>query len=204
MRYKISIYSLVLASPIAFAQSTESTPPPFPPQIKNVVVIFQENRTPDNLFHALGPACPLPPKNGDVLQACIPEKVTDSCYDISPCGISNQSGTPKVVTLTSTTLAGSVDPDHSHNGFNNMCDPDPVTLECRNDGAWKTSSPAGSSYAYVKNVAVTNSDGSAGHLLDPYLTLAKDYGWANFMYQTNQGPSYPAHQFIFAGTSAPT
>ena len=31
----------------------------FPPQIKNVVVIFQENRTPDNLFHFLAPACPL-------------------------------------------------------------------------------------------------------------------------------------------------
>src|SRR5208282_5766311 len=54
----------------------------------------------------------------------------------------------------------------------------------------------------VDNEAVTNSDGSSGHLLDPYLTYAKQYGWANFMYQTNQGPSYPAHQFIFSGTSA--
>jgi hypothetical protein len=85
-----------------------------------------------------------------------------------------------------------------------MCDPDPVTQECRNDGAWKTSSPAGSSYAYVENAPVTNSNGSSGHLLDPYLTLAKTYGWANSMYQTNQGPSYPAHQFIFSGTSAMT
>jgi phospholipase C len=204
MMYRIAVCSFVLAAPIAFAQSSSSAPLPFPPQIKNVVVIFQENRTPDNLFHELGPACPLPPKGGDILNACIPEKVTDSCYDISPCGISNQSGTPKVVTLKATTLAGSVDPDHSHNGFYNMCDPDPVTLECRNEGAWKTSSPAGSSYAYVYNAPVTNSDGNAGHLLEPYITLAKDYGWANFMYQTNQGPSYPAHQFIFTGTSAPT
>jgi hypothetical protein len=38
----------------------------------------------------------------------------------------------------------------------------------------------------------------------PYVTMAQQYGWANFMFQTNQGPSTPAHQFIFAGTSAPT
>ena len=84
-----------------------------------------------------------------------------------------------------------------------MCDPDPATQLCRNDGAWHTSG-AGAAYGYVDNPVVTNSDGSTGHLLDPYLTLAKQYGWANFMYQTNQGPSYPAHQFIFAGTSALT
>jgi len=41
-------------------------------------------------------------------------------------------------------------------------------------------------------------------LLDPYLMLATQYGWANYMFQTNQGPSFPAHQFIFGGTSAPT
>ena len=53
----------LLASPAAFAQ--------FPPQIKNVIVIFQENRTPDNLFHFLTPACPLP-SNTDALHACTP------------------------------------------------------------------------------------------------------------------------------------
>ena len=26
--------------------------------------------------------------------------------------------------------------------------------------------------------------------------------WANYMFQTNQGPSYPAHQFLFGATSA--
>jgi phospholipase C len=190
---------LLLGSGIALAQ--------FPPQITNVVVIFQENRTPDNLFHFLTPACPLRSPQFPVelaLEACIPYRVTTSCYDISPCGISNQHGAPVPVTLTGRPLGGAIDPDHSHKGFINMCDPDPVTFQCRNDGAWRTSSPAGSSYAYVLNPAVTNYDGSSGHLLDPYNTLATQYGWANFMYQTNQGPSYPAHQFMFSGTSAPT
>jgi phospholipase C len=195
MKHHVLALLAFLGTPLAVAQ--------FPSQIKNVVVIFQENRTPDNLFHFLTPACPLP-SNGDELKACIPAPVTSSCYDISPCGISNETGTLVAVPLKPVTLAGSVDPDHSHKGFNNMCDPDSTSLACRNDGAWKTSSPAGSSYGYVKNTAVTNSDGSSGHLLGPYLTLAKEYGWANYMYQTNQGPSYPAHQFIFSGTSAPT
>jgi phospholipase C len=46
---------------------------------------------------------------------------------------------------------------------------------------------------------VNNSTG----ILDPYLELATQYGWANYMFQTNQGPSFPAHQFVFGGTSAP-
>ena len=46
-------------------------------------------------------------------------------------------------------------------------------------------------------------DNSKGNL-NPYLDLATQYGWANYMFQTNQGPSYPAHQFIFGGTSAPS
>ena len=41
------------------------------------------------------------------------------------------------------------------------------------------------------------------HVLDPYLNLAAQYGWANYMFQTNQGPSYPAHQFLFGGTFRP-
>src|SRR5580658_9566968 len=196
------IYPL-LALPIGCIQPPIHVPPSKIQQIKNVIVIVQENRTPDNLFHYLTPACPLPAK-ADVLHACIPANVSNSCYDISPCGISNRSGSPQVVTLTPTPLETTVDPDHTHWSFMAMCDPDPVTLNCRNDGAWNTTDPPGEAYAYVENISVTNSDGSHGYLLDPYLTLAKQYGWANFMYQTNQGGSYTAHQFIFSGTSAMT
>jgi phospholipase C len=189
--------------PILFLLGTGLAPAQFPPQIKNVVIIFQENRTPDNLFHFLTPACPIPP-GASGLDACTPSPVTESCYDISPCGLSNENGPVKPVKLKPAPLAGEVDPSHTHTGFVDMCDPDPVTMECRNTGAWRTSVPAGSSYAYVANPPVKNYDGSAGHVLQPYLTLAKQYGWANYMYQTNQGPSYPAHQFMFSGTSAPT
>jgi hypothetical protein len=83
----------------------------FPPTIKNVVVIFQENRTPDNLFHFLTPQCPLGPGPGGEL-ACTPVSVTTSCYNISPCGLSNQSGTVVPVVLAPRPLAGKIDPDH--------------------------------------------------------------------------------------------
>lgn len=179
----------------------QSKPQAFPSQIKHIVVIFQENRTPDNLFHFLTPACPIP-AGASGLNACTPSPVTNHCYDISPCGLSNQSGTVLPVTLTALPLAGDNGGSHAHTAFEQMCDHDPVNAyACRNDGAWQIKSDD-TVYAYVDNVPVTNYDGSSGHLLDPYLTFAKQYGWANFMYQTNQGPSYPAHQFMFSGTSA--
>jgi len=40
--------------------------------------------------------------------------------------------------------------------------------------------------------------------LDPYFHIAEQYGFANWMFQTHQGPSQEAHLFLFAGTSAPT
>jgi hypothetical protein len=49
-------------------------------------------------------------------------------------------------------------------------------------------------YSYVPN---TNG------VLDPYFNIAELYGFANWMFQTNQGPSFPAHQFLLSGTSAP-
>jgi phospholipase C len=39
--------------------------------------------------------------------------------------------------------------------------------------------------------------------VQPYLTMAQQYTFADHMFQTNQGPSFPAHQFIISGTSAP-
>src|SRR6202142_224445 len=37
----------------------------------------------------------------------------------------------------------------------------------------------------------------------PYFDIAHKYGFANYFYQTNEGPSQPAHDFLFGGTSAP-
>jgi phospholipase C len=200
----LSLSGTLLAQAIAPSEGAAARPAAFPAEITHVVVIFQENRTPDNLFHFLRPVCPIP-AGASGLNACKPSPVTSKCYAISPCGLSNQSGSVVAVPLTAVPMTGSSDPSHSHTAFSQMCDPDPANgYTCRNDGAWQISQSikGATSYGYVENAPVTNSDGNAGHLLDPYLSYAEQYGWANHMYQTNQGPSYPAHQFLFSGTSA--
>lgn len=71
------------------------------------------------------------------------------------------------------------------------------------DGAYKigcspasgTSCPTNPQYVFVDNSAGT---------LNPYLDLATQYAFADSFFQTNQGPSFPAHQFLWGGTSAPS
>ncbi|MGA2219734.1 MAG: hypothetical protein ABSG51_16710, partial [Terracidiphilus sp.] len=138
MRTAISL-ALLFASGTLMAQSniTGGTAVAFPSQITHVVVVVQENRTPDNLFHFLSPLCPIP-TGASGLNACTPNPVTSGCYDISPCGLSNQSGSIVPITLTGVSLSGNNDPDHTHKSFSQMCDPDPANgYACRNDGAWR-------------------------------------------------------------------
>jgi phospholipase C len=37
--------------------------------------------------------------------------------------------------------------------------------------------------------------------VQPYFTMAEQYAFADRMFQTNSGPSFPAHQYILSGTS---
>jgi hypothetical protein len=55
-------------------------------------------------------------------------------------------------------------------------------------------------YSYVTNAPVSPDPYG---IVEPYFQIATNYGYANWMFQTNQGPSFEAHQFLFAGTSAP-
>jgi phospholipase C len=151
------------------------------PNFQHVVIIFQENRTPDNLFQGLCGAnralCPTP-------------------YNLQNFGINSQG---QKIPLVPVTLGTSYDLGHTHHDFMVMCDLDPATNQCKMDGAdkitcWPSlSCPPNPQFQYVQSSDV-----------GPYLALAQQYGWANYMFQTNQGPSAPAHQFIFAGTSART
>lgn len=45
---------------------------------------------------------------------------------------------------------------------------------------------------------------NSSHGVQPYFDIANTYGFANYFFQTNEGPRFPAHQFLFGGTSAPT
>jgi phospholipase C len=159
---------------------------------KHVVVIVQENRTPDNLFQGL---CAAP------YGACAVPPTLFAPYDILT---SNWKAKTKTIKPLPVALDDNYDLGHSHADFVAMCDVvvgDPPT--CKMDGAAGiscgpregTKCPANPQFKFVSNAA---------GILDPYLNLASQYGWANYMFQTNQGPSFPAHQFIFGGTSAPS
>jgi len=143
---------------------------------EHIVLLIQENRTPDNLFQGLcGPdrtLCPVP-------------------YDLQNFGINAEGNR---VLLVPSPLGTNYGGTNSHDGFLQMCDLDAATNTCRVDGMPSTGCPFGlCGYAFVNPADVA-----------PYLAIAQQYGWANFMFQTNQGPTMPAHQFLFAGTSVAT
>jgi phospholipase C len=155
---------------LTLSVSGGSNPLPTIPQglIQHVVIIFQENRTPDNLFHGLPNA------------------------DIANKGVNSRGET---ITLAPISLANSYDLDHTHSEFVHMYDNGKMDGADRIPAckAGTSGCPANPQFQYVKPSDVA-----------PYFQLARQYTFGDRMFQTNQGPSFPAHQFILAGTSAPT
>jgi phospholipase C len=158
---------------------------------QHVVVIVQENRTPDNLFHGL---CYLPYGT----KASCNTNPSASQYNIQTENWLDETSSTGTTPPTAVALDNDYDPDHSHAAFVLMCDKS-TTGGCRMDGAAEEACggtcPARAPFHYVDNPK---------GILDPYFNLATQYGFANYMFQTNQGPSFPAHQFLFGGTSAPS
>ncbi|HXM19179.1 MAG TPA: alkaline phosphatase family protein [Candidatus Tumulicola sp.] len=140
------------------------TPPPGQQKIQHVIIIFQENRTPDNLFHALPGA------------------------DIANSGTNSKGAT---VSLVPVSISAPYDIDHSHHAFTteynsgSMNGWDLVGMNCPS----KTCNPL-TAFGYVPQAEVQE-----------YFTMAETYTFADRMFQTNQGPSLPAHQYIISGTS---
>ncbi len=159
---------------------------------KHVVVIVQENRTPDNLFQGL---C-LPPYGSTALCSATPSA---SQYDIQASKWVNKNSSTGITQPLPVPLDNKYDLSHAHSAFVAMCDADPSSVACKMDGAAGITC-SGTCLSQPQFRFVNNGSG----ILNPYLTLATQYGWANYMFQTNQGPSFPAHQFLFGGTSAPS
>ena len=158
---------------------------------QHVVVIVQENRTPDNLFQGL---CSAPFGS----PSSCGTGPTNRGYNIQTKNWLNKGAPGGVIQPLSIPLANSYDLGHTHGAFKTQCDMNQAGV-CVMDNAAKVpcsgTCPSQPQFRYVDN--------STG-ILNPYLSLAKQYGWANQMFQTNQGPSFPAHQFVFGGTSAPS
>jgi phospholipase C len=159
---------------------------------QHVIVIVQENRTPDNLFQGLCVA----PYGSAAACSTMP---TESQYNIQTSNWLDKASPTGTIQPGALALSNEYDMSHTHTAFVQMCNPDPQTGVCRMNGAHGVgcapSCPKNTVFSYVNN---------ASGILNPYLDLATQYGWANYMFQTNQGPSFPAHQFLFGGTSAPS
>ena len=173
VRWKRMVNVLVLLALVSagkiFSQAQISS-------FQHVVIIFQENRTPDNLFQGLcgtdGSLCPIP-------------------YDIAQSGTDNLGNT---ISLVPVPLSSAYEPVHRHQNFIALCHLDTKTNQCQMNGMEsKNCNINECPYGYVPPSDVV-----------PYTTMAQQYGWSNFMFQTNQGPSAPAHAIIFSGSSAPT
>lgn len=155
-----------------------------PTRFDHIVIIVQENRTPDNLFYALcrGRPCSVHP--------------TGNQYDIQTTNWLDKNASGGVINPAPLPLDIPYGPSHTHENFLAMCDFS--NGSCRMDGAGDIQCKK-----CTPNTPFTYVDNSKG-TINPYLYLAVNYGWANYMFQTNQGPSFPAHQFLFGATSAPS
>ncbi|MBV9180171.1 MAG: hypothetical protein JO356_02580 [Acidobacteria bacterium] len=159
---------------------------PYPNAFQHVVVIFQENRTPDNLFQGL---CS-PPFGRRHSCSTTPNSHQ---YNIATSGWVDKNSSTGFTDPQPVPLGNTYDLSHAHMAFLRMFDDGFM------DGAGNIAC-SGTCLSQPQFRFVDNSTG----ILNPYLELAKQYGWANYMFQTNQGPSFPAHQFVFGGTSAPS
>jgi phospholipase C len=144
------------------------------PAFKHVVIIFQENRTPDNLFGS--------------------NPHFEPGVDIATSGKNSLGAT---ITLQPVSIASCYDVDHSFRAFTAMYRHGTMS------GADLELVSFTGSCAVPPNPQFAYADNSAGDIA-PYFDIARQFGFANRMFQTNQGPSFPAHQFIFGATSAPT
>jgi phospholipase C len=139
-------------------------------KITHVVIIYQENRSVDNLFNGLPGA--------DTVRY-------------------GYNGKGRRVPLVPIGLTAPYDLSHSHRAFldeyngGKMNGFDRETTRC--ESAILCRPEAVRAYGYVpRNEA------------QPYFEMAEEYAFGDDMFQTNQGPSFPAHQYIVSGTSAIT
>ena len=154
---------------------------------QHIVVIVQENRTPDNLFQGL---CSPP---FGTSQNCKTNPTATSTYDILSANWVDKHSSTGTTQPGSVPLGINYGLSHRHSAFLQMYDGG--KMDGAGDIPCYGPCPTNAQFQFVDNSTGT---------LNPYLELATQYGWANYMFQTNQGPSFPAHQFLFGGTSAPS
>ena len=183
----LALTSLLMLSLAAAGQARRPEKTSGVPLIKHVVIIFQENRTPDNLFQD-------------------PVLISRGA-DIATQGLNSKG---QLITLQPGSLIQNYDLGHSHIGFTLQYDKgkmdasDKAFVYCPKTA---TKCPC-SNYAIQHKISCPLSNPVYSYVdpaeVQPYFQLAEQYTFNDRMFQTNQGPSFPAHQIIISGTSAPT
>ncbi len=144
----------------SFSNGSGGTP------ITHVVIVFQENRTTNNLFNGF-------PGAGTVR--------------------TGENSHNQTVKLQPRLLTAPYDISHAHSAFltewanGQMNGWDLVQSTCKKGQCPPADIRA---YGYVPEREV-----------EPYFIMARRYTLGPNMFQTNQGPSFPAHQYILSGTS---
>jgi phospholipase C len=131
-----------------------------------------------------------------VIIVIMENRSVDNLFNGFPGADTVQSGVDSngnTIPLHQVNLAVTYDPNHGHNGF----------LTEYNNGNMNgfnkehvlvfasPTPPPDPVYAYVPQSQV-----------QPYWTVAQKYAFADRMFQTNSGPSLPAHQYLISGTAA--
>jgi phospholipase C len=134
-------------------------PARMPLPIRHVVIIFQENRTPDYLFQGLPGA------------------------DIAKTAVDSKG---ERVPLKPVSLAAGYDLAHGHDSF--VTDYDEGKMDGFDRGLPENLHLRPFGYAPLSEVR-------------PYHDMARQYVFADRMFQSNEGPSFPAHLYIISGRS---
>jgi phospholipase C len=172
---------IALAATLAYAQGSGPNTP-----IKHIILVIQENRSPDNLFQDPN----LVSADADIVSP----QTGGKCW--------TQTYGEQTVKLAPLKLKNCTNPGHEHSDWNNMfhngamdgacthltdskCNPMVPQYPCPFDPHHILDC---SQYTYVEN--------TPDPAVQPYWDVAEKYGFANYLFQTNQGPSLPAHQFL--------
>lgn len=140
---------------------------------RHIVIVVQENRTPDNLFGS--------------------DPQFEPGVDIATSGLNSANQT---VPLTAERIDSCYDISHTHDSFTALY------ATGRMNGADREKIKASINCQVPSSPQFKFADNSTG-TVQPYFDMASQYGFANRMFETSEGPSYPAHQFLFGGTAAP-
>lgn len=175
----LSLFILVLAAGALVQSAAQQNLP-----IQHVIIVVQENRSIDNLFA------------NDTNLTSVHFSKTGLC------------GT-QTITLAPYRLDACFDTAHRHIAWERSFDNQKMDGFCQTQsgiGGCTAQQQVGIPDCVVNGATIkcpqyTTVDPSQ---IDTYFQIARNGGFANYMFQTNQGPSFPAHQFLFTGTSEPS